>query len=488
MNENSFNPTPEQLKGELFVSIAPEEMSNYPEYFGGGSVSSIQNPIPPTEKAQQVNLQSDKSKVIQHNFVKELSHRNILLRYNDNLFMADGVIYRPYNDEFFTNLVFNYIYNCGYESDYKTVRSIIDELKMRANNFFGEPNDERYTYCKNGFFNNQTGVMEQCISGYFPTIQLNGQYLGQEPQYHSLMDNFMSTLFADNPIFIQRAWEIIGYCISSDAHAKRFFIFPGASGDNGKSTFIDLIYRLFQGPAISGLSMKNLLGSRFAMSELQGKRINISSDEGALNFDTSQMAILKRLSGHDIVTCDKKNTNQVNFLSTCKIIIASNHNIGMAYTNNDTAVMRRICTLPFNVRIPKEQQNPDIVKIILSSELNQIITEALNAYFKLKCNGYCFTGDGTSLDEYSIRTVPADEQYDAIQNFVEKCISPIAENFVFTQDLYEAFFKFNNYQEYPFKDITGFSQALYNYLTSNGILVEKVKKHAGNGYKGIQII
>ena len=87
-----------------------------------------------------------------------------------------------------------------------------------------------------------------------------------------------------------------------------------------------------------------------------------------------------------------------------------------------------------------------------------------------------------------IRTVPADEQYDAIQNFVEKCISPIAENFVFTQDLYEAFFKFNNYQEYPFKDITGFSQALYNYLTSNGILVEKVKKHAGNGYKGIQII
>ena len=34
---------------------------------------------------------------------------------------------------------------------------------MRANNFFGEPNDERYTYYKNGFFNNQTSVLKQNV-------------------------------------------------------------------------------------------------------------------------------------------------------------------------------------------------------------------------------------------------------------------------------------------------------------------------------------
>lgn len=84
---------------------------------------------------------------------------------------------------------------------------------------------------------------------YFPTIQLAGAYLGNFPQSHPIMDKFLSTLFDGNDMLIQRAWEIIGYCISSDAHAKRFFVFPGSSGDNGKSTFIALICGLLIGTA-----------------------------------------------------------------------------------------------------------------------------------------------------------------------------------------------------------------------------------------------
>lgn len=143
-----------------------------------------------------------------------------------------------------------------------------------------------------------------------------------------------------------------------------FFVFPGSSGDNGKSTFIVLICGLLIGTASIDMSMKNLLGSRFAVSELQGKRINVSSDESALNLDSSQLAVLKRISGHDIISADKKSMSQVSFLCTCKIIIASNHNIGMAYSSRDDAIMRRICTLPFDVKIPRIKQNPNIVSMI----------------------------------------------------------------------------------------------------------------------------
>ena len=234
--------------------------------------------------------------------------------------------------------------------------------------------------------------------------------------------------------------------------------------------------------------MKNLLGGRFAISELHGKRINVSSDEGALTFDSAQLAILKRISGHDMITADKKNTAQLSFLSTCKIIIASNHDIGMAYSSCDSAIMRRICTLPFDVKIPRDEQNPNIVSMILNSELNEITTEALNAFIRLKNNGYHFTGDDTGLDSYTIHTTPMNEQYYAIEDFVRNYIRHDPGNFVPTQNMYEVFNLYYDLKHNIFKDITGFSQALYKYLIANGFTVEKVKRHQGNGYEGIMLI
>lgn len=498
------NPNTEHSDDGLFMYVTPDEMYKHPDLFGGGTASSklvCENAnisiISQQQKTTMDNPEmirpdamnpSDKLAAIRYRFIQELSQCNLLLRHQDTLYMSNNHIYRPYNEGTFISNVFSYICSCNFELSCKDIQIIVNELKMRAYFFNGEPNDERYTYCINGYFNNVKGSMESATPvDYFPTIQLAGAYLGNFPQSHPIMDKFLSTLFDGNDMLIQRAWEIIGYCISSDAHAKRFFVFPGSSGDNGKSTFLALICGLLIGTATIGMSMKNLLGGRFAISELQGKRINVSSDEGALTLDSAQLAVLKRISGHDSITADKKNAMQISFLSTCKIIIASNHDIGMAYSSGDSAIKRRICTLPFDVKITKAEQNPNIVSMILNSELDEITTEALNAFIRLKNNGYHFTGDDTSLDDYSIRNTPIDAQYYNIENFVMSYIRPQPGNFVLTQNLYETFNCYYNNNRDTFKDITGFSQALYKYLTANGFIVEKVKRHQGNGYEGIMI-
>lgn len=504
MNNITCNSNLEQPKGGLFVQVAPDEMNKYPHLFGGGAASpklvGEDSNVSVISQTQETTMDKpemirpddmnpdDKLAEIRYRFIQELSQHNLLLRHQDTLYMIDNCIYRPYNEWTFISNVFNYICSCNFELSYKDIAYIVSELKMRAYFFNGEPNDERYTYCQNGYLNNYTGLMESiATASYFPTIQLAGSYLGAAPQAHPLMDKFLSTLFDEKTMLIQRAWEIIGYCISSDAHAKRFFVFPGPSGDNGKSTFIALICGLLIRTAITSMSMKNLLGGRFAISELQGKRINVSTDEGDLTLDSAQLAVLKRISGHDMITADKKNAMQISFLSTCKIIIASNHDIGMAYSSGDSAIIRRICTLPFDVKIPRAEQNPNIVSMILNSELNEITTEALNAFFRLKNNGYRFTGDDTGLDDYAIHTTPMNAQYDNIGVFVESYIRPAPGNFILTQNLYETFNCYYNNNRDTFKDITGFSQALYKYLTANGFIVEKVKKHQGNGYEGIMI-
>lgn len=504
MNNITCNSNLEQSEGGLFVHVTPDEMYKHPDLFGGGVASSklvCENAnVSIISQQQETTMDnpemirpdamnpSDKLAAIRYRFIQELSQCNLLLRHQDTLYMSNNHIYRPYNEGTFISNVFSYICSCNFELSCKDIQIIVNELKMRAYFFNEEPNDERYTYCINGYFNNVKGSMESTTPvDYFPTIQLAGSYLGVAPQVHPIMDKFLSTLFDGNDMLIQRAWEIIGYCISSDAHAKRFFVFPGSSGDNGKSTFIALICGLLIGTATIGMSMKNLLGGRFAISELQGKRINVSSDEGALTLDSAQLAVLKRISGRDMITADKKNAMQISFLSTCKIIIASNHDIGMAYSSGDSAIKRRICTLPFDVKIPKAEQNPNIVSMILNSELGEITTEALNAFIRLKNNGYHFTGDDTGLDDYSIRNTPIDAQYYNIENFVMSYIRPQPGNFVLTQNLYETFNCYYNNNRDTFKDITGFSQALYKYLTANGFIVEKVKRHQGNGYEGIMI-
>lgn len=504
MNNITCNSNLEQSEGGLFVHVTPDEMYKHPDLFGGGVASSklvCENAnVSIISQQQETTMDnpemirpdamnpSDKLAAIRYRFIRELSQCNLLLRHQDTLYMSNNHIYRPYNEGTFISNVFSYICSCNFELSCKDIQIIVNELKMRAYFFNGEPNDERYTYCINGYFNNVKGSMESTTPvDYFPTIQLAGSYLGVAPQVHPIMDKFLSTLFDGNDMLIQRAWEIIGYCISSDAHAKRFFVFPSSSGDNGKSTFIALICGLLIGTATIGMSMKNLLGGRFAISELQGKRINVSSDEGALTLDSAQLAVLKRISGHDRITADKKNAMQISFLSTCKIIIASNHDIGMAYSSGDSAIRRRICTLPFDVKIPKAEQNPNIVSMILNSELNEITTEALNAFIRLENSGYHFTGDDTGLDDYSIRNTPIDAQYYNIENFVMSYIRPQPGNFVLTQNLYETFNCYYNNNRDTFRDITGFSQALYKYLTANGFIVEKAKRHQGNDYEGIMI-
>lgn len=227
MNNITCNPNSEQTDGKLFVNVTPDTMDEYPDLFGGAASSSklaVENKES-TNTFQEQELMKSKPEMIITNaansrknsagicykFIGDISQRKMLLRYQDKLYMLDGCVYRPYIDERFMSNVFNYICSCNFELSYRDIVHIVNELKMRAENFRGEPNDERYTYCRNGFFNNQTGTLEVIApNDYFPTIQLSGSYLGRFPQHHPLMDQFLSVLFDKNDILIRRAWEILG--------------------------------------------------------------------------------------------------------------------------------------------------------------------------------------------------------------------------------------------------------------------------------------
>lgn len=408
----------------------------------------------------------------------------LLKRHSGQNYSFNGTIYEPLDINGIKYFIYNTVYQGNIKLSEKECRTIIKEIIMRTPEYTGIPNDERYTLFRNGYVDNQTGQMINYVPDYFPTMYIDAEFMRNQPLFHPTMDKFLDDISGGDSVLIKRHWEVIGYCISSDAMAKRIFTLIGESGDNGKSTYLNFLCSLLSYHGVMQMSVTNLVKGWFSVSELSKKRIEISADEGVLNLNTAQIATLKSISGHDWIASDVKHKQQIRFLSTCKILIASNHNIGVAYTACDPAFARRICSLPFDVKIPKDKQDPYLVQK-LEAERDAIATEAFRHYLDLRNRNYVFTGD--DIYDNNISFTPDNPQYTAVNDFSNTdCDFSNPTDFTYTDELYQAFRQ--KYGGTIFRDITAFSQSFHRANTKK---ITKSKKHTANrnawGFNGVSL-
>jgi len=164
-------------------------------------------------------------------------------------------------------------------------------------------------------------------------------------------------------------------------------------------------------------------------------------------------------------------------------MIASNHNIGFTYSTTDHAFMRRLIMIPFDVSIPKSEQDRDLLAK-LECEKSAVATEAMRYYLELRNSQYQFSG--RDVFNKQMLFSPIDDQYYLIEQFTRDCCDfSDSEAFTSTQELYTAF---RDVHGNVFKDDTAFSQAFNRH---NMDRIEKVKKHTstGNcwGYRGVTL-
>ncbi|MBR6669658.1 MAG: hypothetical protein IKL31_02795 [Ruminococcus sp.] len=402
-----------------------------------------------------------------------IEKNGFILRYNHQLYMLYDGIYQPLDKSLFRHMIYQLALQHEVTLENTDCNYVLAEAEVRTSDFPYIPNNESHTLFRNGFVNNLTGMLEANVPNYFPTMRVEANYIINNNLYHPLTDQFLFTLADGDPVLIKLFWQVIGYCISSDANAKKIFVLYGESGDNGKSTFLSYLQSFITRDGVTSLSMSNLLGSRFALSELYMKRLELSTDEGTLNLGTAEIAVLKRISGHDIITADVKCQKQIQFLSTCKILIASNHNIGTAYSASDPAFTRRLCLIPFNAKIPYEKQDPFILQK-LEMEKDAVATEAMRQYLELRQNSYQFAE--VNVPNNPLSFVPNGVEYDYIRQFsYSYCNFSNQEAFTYTKELYQVFC--NAFGNAIFKDITGFSQAFHRF---NENKIKKTKKRIAN--------
>ncbi len=179
-----------------------------------------------------------------------------------------------------------------------------------------------------------------------------------------LWDSVLARVLPDPDV---RAWlqRFIGYALTGDVREQVLGFFYG-SGANGKSVVIDVLMAIFGDYALR--AAPDLVLSRHGeahpteQADLEAKRLAACSEieQGRAWAEST----IKRITGDTTITARKMRQNFYTFPATHKLIIAANTK--PAVRGTDHAIWRRMCLLPFEVTIPVEQRDKQLVPKLIT--------------------------------------------------------------------------------------------------------------------------
>jgi P4 family phage/plasmid primase-like protien len=177
------------------------------------------------------------------------------------------------------------------------------------------------------------------------------------PLWLSCLDTWM----AGNPALIGYLQRVAGYCLTGSVSEQVLWLFHGG-GQNGKSVFLRTIQDLMGDYATSGvddlLMQKRGQSHPTEIADLFGKRLvlTVEQDQGRKMAE----AIMKKLTGEDVLKGRRMREDFWEFQPTHKIILAANHKPEIQ--GQDKGVWRRIKLVPWNVTIPDGKRDMNLLK------------------------------------------------------------------------------------------------------------------------------
>lgn len=173
--------------------------------------------------------------------------------------------------------------------------------------------------------------------------------------------------------------RLLGYSMTGSISDQVFPVFYGG-GQNGKSTLLDLVCEMFGDYAGTApdslLTMKHNQEHPTELASLMGLRLVVASEteSGA----KLRVQLVKKLTGDARIKARKMRQDYFEFDRTHKFIMATNHK---PEVNEDTeAVWRRLRLVPFNVSIPKSEQDTHLHEKLMAESpgiLNRLVAASL---------------------------------------------------------------------------------------------------------------
>lgn len=243
---------------------------------------------------------------------------------------------------------------------------------------------------------------------------------------------FLERIFNNNPDSMRFLQEAVGYALTGNTREQCLFFLYG-SGANGKSTLLETIKDLlgdYGHQAHSDWLMAKKFGGQIPndLAAMRGARL-VVTPEVESGRRLSEVKV-KQLTGGDEIAARHLYGEWFSYKPEFKIFLAGNHKPVIHGT--DHAIWRRIRLIPFNVEIPNDEQDKDLLEK-LKTELSGILNWALDGCL-------CWQREGLALpQEVQEATQEYREEMDPLSGFLaERCIMTFGAE-VMSGDLYQAY-------------------------------------------------
>jgi putative DNA primase/helicase len=285
---------------------------------------------------------------------------------------------------------------------------------------------------KNGLYNIQTGEFKAHSPDYLSINQVPIVYNPKAKP--KLYGNFLHQVLY--PSEIRTAIELMAYTFYRDNPFEIITILFGY-GANGKSVFTGLLTALHGAKNVSNVALTAMLDDRFALSDLEGKSVNIDTELTSTTIrDTS---ILKKITGRQPIRIQRKNEKAYDTLIHAKPFFSANK-VPVAYDESD-AFFRRNVIITFPNKFEGNSDDPDLIKkLTTEEERSGIFNVLMVALQRLLNQNRIYINEKTIEQRRERHAIAADP----VKAFVEDAVAEdsVESDTVVKETLYQAYRQF----------------------------------------------
>ncbi len=317
---------------------------------------------------------------------KQLKSKATIINTSSGLHVFNGRCFEPLTEESTIKLYRkNVDKRLGNEKNLSSISQIYRSLRTDPEIPMIEDGtgNRRIVNLLNGIYDLENHQLYEHSSKYISFFYIKANY--KKHAKCPIFDSFVEQVTGGNSVLAERLWKFLGYILMQTNEAKVFFVM-GVAPDSGKSVLGRFIESLYDEQYISNVSLNNF-GKDFALSTLLGAAINLSLDLPEKQISSNAVATLKMLTGGDAINLNQKNIPEQRFVNKAKFVFATNNYIQIP--GEDKAFWNRLIYLPFNISIPKEQQDSHLLEKF-QEEKDAIVSKAIKYARKLIQAGFEF--------------------------------------------------------------------------------------------------
>ncbi len=218
---------------------------------------------------------------------------------------------------------------------------------------------------------------------------------------------------------VEKFLDFVAYCLWREYKHHKWLLFNG-SGRNGKGVTTNLVTALLGKENVSSESLQRLLRRDFSPAQLYGKLANIDAD---LSKDMlGNTGLLKKITGGDRITVEKKFKNPFDANVVAKLIFSANE---IPLTSDETdAFFARLIIINFPKQFLGDAANPSLIdKLTIKQEISGFFNLIVSRVPKVLKDG--ITGSNQSLEDNYTKYI---ESSDPIRAFYETAIDCTSED------------------------------------------------------------